>query len=338
MTGSVLEPSETAQSAMRPLDDRADREASAQPGSRATSQTVLVPLDGSLCAIHALPFARAAARTSGGRLVLLRALDRSPSRPSNPGGPACPVSIEGAQAELDGLVRMLEREGIAAEAQIRREPPAAAIRVAALAHKADLIVMASHQRHGLDRWLHGSVTEAVLHGSPVPILIVPGEGAHVPPDGSPLRALVPLDGSAFALAALDAVRRLAVSRPVEALLTTVTRLRIAMVGPLTPYAIDLEDCRRQSEIALKGIADGLTASGIPTSTRVLQSRLSIAEEILALAERERINAIVMATHGRGALAHLALGSVSTAVLEHSPIPVLLVPGRAPAPPAAPAVD
>lgn len=323
MTGSVAK-----QSAMEPTDDQSESEADERPNNRPASQTVLVPLDGSLCAVHALPFARAAARTSGGRLVLLRAVDRSRSLSDGPSGLASATSTEAVQAELDGLVQMLGREGIAAEAQVRRGPPAAAIRAAALAHRADLIVMASHQRHGLDRWLHGSVTEAVLHGSPVPVLIVPREGAHVPPDGSPLRALVPLDGSAFAQSALDAVRHLSAARRIEALLTTVTRLRVAVVGPLTPYAVDLEDGQRQTEACLQEIANRLGADGVPASTRVLQSRVSIAEELLALAERERVHSIIMATHGRGALAHLALGSVSTAVLEHSPIPVLLVPGRA----------
>jgi nucleotide-binding universal stress UspA family protein len=331
MTGSAMEQSERGQSAMEPtngqVSDQAESASPERPSRPATSQTVIVPLDGSLCAVHALPFARAAARTSGGRLVLLRAVE---------GGDG-----SASQSELDGLVRMLGREGIVAEAQVRWGSPAAAIRAAALAHRADLIVMASHQRHGLDRWLHGSVTEAVLRGSPVPVLIVPREGAHVPPDGAPLRTLVPLDGSAFALAALDAVRRLATSRRIDVLLTTVTRVRVAMVGPLTPYAFDLDDGQRQTEASLMKMAEDLTADGIPTSTRVLRSQSSIAEEILALAERERVHSIVMATHGRGALAHLALGSVSTAVLEHSPIPVRLVPGRAvgPAlsPPAAQAV-
>jgi nucleotide-binding universal stress UspA family protein len=294
-------------------------------------QTVIVPLDGSVCAIHALPFARAVARTYGGRLVLLRAVPheratqhgRADTRPAGrePGTEPIPL-------DLDGLVRMLGKEGIAAEAQESRGAPATVIRAAAAEHHADLIVMASHQRHGLDRWLHGSVTEAVLHGSPVPVMIVPREGAHVPTDGTPLKVLVPLDGSDFALAALDTVRRLAASRRIEALLVTVTRLRVGMIGPLTPYPLDPEDGRRESEAALQAVAARLADDGIPAGVRVLETGRTVAEEILALADREAVNTIVMATHGRGALAHLALGSVSTAVLEHSPIPVLLVPGHA----------
>jgi nucleotide-binding universal stress UspA family protein len=39
--------------------------------------------------------------------------------------------------------------------------------------------MASHQRHGLNRWLHGSITEDVLARTRTPLLMIPGEGAPV---------------------------------------------------------------------------------------------------------------------------------------------------------------
>jgi nucleotide-binding universal stress UspA family protein len=286
------------------------------------TRTVIVPFDGSVCALHALPFARAAARIFGGRLILLHAIDRegSPARPRSDAEPA-PVA-------LDDLVRMLGREGIAAEAEVRRGSPAEVIRTAANEHRADLIVMASHQRHGLARWLHGSVTEAVLHQTRVPVLVIPHDGAHVPPDRSPLRVLVPLDGSPFAEVALDLVRFAAATRPVEVVLVQVARLQVGMIGPLTPYAVDPTDGIRHAETYLGRLADALRAEGVPTQVRVVESQQTTACELLRLAERERVTAIVMATHGRGALAHLALGSVSTGVLEHSPIPVMLVPGRA----------
>jgi nucleotide-binding universal stress UspA family protein len=282
---------------------------------------VIVPFDGSVCALHALPFARAAARIFGGRLIVLRALQHE--RP-----PARPADDDAVPIEVDDLVRMLGKEGIAAEAEVRQGSPAQVIRAIAAERRADLIVMASHQRRGLDRWLHGSVTEAVLHQSRVPVLVIPHDGAHVPPDRAPLQVLVPLDGSDFAEAALDLVRSTAATRPVEVLLVQVARMRVGMLGDLTPYPIDLEDGPSQAEAYLQPIADRLLADGIPTRVSVVESQQSTACALLRLAEREEVNAIVMATHGRGALAHLALGSVSTAVLEHSPIPVLLVPGRA----------
>jgi nucleotide-binding universal stress UspA family protein len=39
--------------------------------------------------------------------------------------------------------------------------------------EADLIVIGTHSRHGLDRLLNGSVAEHVVRYSPVPVLVVP---------------------------------------------------------------------------------------------------------------------------------------------------------------------
>jgi nucleotide-binding universal stress UspA family protein len=48
-------------------------------------------------------------------------------------------------------------------------------------------------------------------------------------------------------------------------------------------------------------------------------------EILDAAERERCDAIVLGTHGKGVLAHTFLGSVSSAVLHRTRKPVFIIP-------------
>src|ERR1700730_18732848 len=77
------------------------------------------------------------------------------------------------EGQLTDLVRALRTEGIDADAQLRRAPPAQAVVDVATSEHADLIVMASHQRHGFDRWLHCSVTEEVLQHTSTPLLVVP---------------------------------------------------------------------------------------------------------------------------------------------------------------------
>jgi len=40
----------------------------------------------------------------------------------------------------------------------------------------DLVVMGSHDRHGMQRWLLGSVAEAVVRYAPCSVMVVKGEG------------------------------------------------------------------------------------------------------------------------------------------------------------------
>ncbi len=70
----------------------------------------------------------------------------------------------------------------------------------------DLIVLCSHGYTGMKRWVLGSVAEKVAHHAPVPVLLLREGGlalAGTPPYAKgPMRALIPLDGSARAKAAL----------------------------------------------------------------------------------------------------------------------------------------
>jgi nucleotide-binding universal stress UspA family protein len=60
-----------------------------------------------------------------------------------------------------------------AEIVVTEGTPAAAILTAAEQHQVDCIVMATHGRSGIRRFVLGSVTEKVLRGSSRPVLAVP---------------------------------------------------------------------------------------------------------------------------------------------------------------------
>ena len=49
-----------------------------------------------------------------------------------------------------------------------------------------------------------------------------------------------------------------------------------------------------------------------------------AEEIAAIAEAEKVDLIVMGTHGHPSLGNVILGSVASGVLARSKLPVLLI--------------
>ena len=49
------------------------------------------------------------------------------------------------------------------------------------------------------------------------------------------------------------------------------------------------------------------------------------EEIIKFAKQEKVDLVVMGTHGRTGIEHVFFGSVAEKVLRHSPFPVLIIP-------------
>ena len=141
---------------------------------------ILVPLDGSSLSERALPVARALARKFESQIILLRVLDFP-----NPTVPASHIEVtiglmrearqyalQEAQNYLETIQQELYEEGFKTRAMLRDESPAEGILNVANSEHVDLIVMSSHGRGGLARWISGSVAERAARHSPCPVLLV----------------------------------------------------------------------------------------------------------------------------------------------------------------------
>jgi nucleotide-binding universal stress UspA family protein len=83
-----------------------------------------------------------------------------------------------------------------------------------------------------------------------------------------------------------------------------------------PIIVDLVD---MAQTELRDFADKHLKEVVPMQVKVAVGKP--AEEILRVAREEKVDLIVMGTHGRTGLRHLLLGSVAEEVTRHAPCPV-----------------
>jgi nucleotide-binding universal stress UspA family protein len=307
-------------------------------------RSILVPLDGSHASEHALPLAHDLARRSGATLRLVHVHMRAT---------AAPIYVEGvpivdeqllslsAEHERVYLERIRERLTAAHDLPIISEvldpldaatpdqPIAAMLANHAAATGADLIVMTTHGRGGLARLWLGSVADALVRASPVPILLLRPAEATAGPDRPPAirRMLIPLDGSARSEAVVDHALALGqLIRSEYTLLRVVAPLILGAGAPFTaPTDFDPDRTmrlQREAQHELEHIARRLEAVGAQVHTRVLVAEQA-ANTILDDARQHGIDLIAMSTSGRSGLARLLIGSVADKVLRGADIPLLL---------------
>jgi nucleotide-binding universal stress UspA family protein len=303
-------------------------------------RNLLVPLDGSTFGEHALPFACSIAQTSGAVMHLAHVHVLND-----------PIYIEGMpviDTELHSLAREHERaylERIRDDLRSTRElavtcanldsdgSVAGTLAHYAEANKIDLAVMTTHGRGGLARAWLGSVADALVRCSHVPLLLLrPGDGAPdlaQPPQLK--RILVPLDGSALSEQILDSALELGEQAQAEyILLRAVEPFVITGYAPMAQASrLDVKLTQEQLAEAqryLDHVADRLRAAGHRTQTRTLLTE-QVAVTILDEARRQNTDLIAMTTHGRSGLARLLLGSVTDKVLRGATLQLLIMRPR-----------
>jgi nucleotide-binding universal stress UspA family protein len=137
---------------------------------------ILVPLDGSKVADKILPYVEGLVKCSGGRLILLRAIDRLPYVVTGVIGDIRieDIELEREQAELYLFARQkdLAGKGIESEGVVLHGAAVQAIVETAESRDVDLIAMGSHGRGALSSVVYGSVVSAILHRVRRPLLLV----------------------------------------------------------------------------------------------------------------------------------------------------------------------
>lgn len=138
---------------------------------------ILVPLDGSEFSEQALPYAESMAKNFGAELVLMRVAEIS-YREISPEfrdnyEDIRQAAVGQVKRYLEAHIAALAEEGISASLHYEDTTAVAEALIDAVPLlDVDLIVMCTHGRSGIGRWLIGSVTEKVLRHAGVPILII----------------------------------------------------------------------------------------------------------------------------------------------------------------------
>jgi nucleotide-binding universal stress UspA family protein len=296
--------------------------------------SILVPLDGTPLAETALHPATVLAHRLDARMILLvRSIDTWPKE--EPAPPDTFTALFSAEDYLAALARQVTASGVHVHLAVSVDTPAEGISTEAAYSQADLIVMATHGRTGLDALLHPSVTWGVLRHTGAPILtwrVTESEGQPVDSafalrflQGPTAPILVPLDGSLLAEQALPLAQEFA-----QRLGNPLVLVRAAEQPYIAGSAIDYPAVlARAQEWSLAEATSylerkrlELSGSGLPVD---IDSHLGDAASIIeAGVQDHQAGLVVMASHGRSGLGRLLLGSVARRLLSCLEVPIVLV--------------
>jgi len=214
------------------------------------------------------------------------------------------------------------RELAMTQKQVEADAPAERIISYVEDEDIDLIVMGTHGRRGLSRALLGSVTEEVVRRAPCPVFVVRSGEEAVPQQHAIRRVLVPID---FSDASYEAIRH---ATEIAQTYGAEINLLHVIEEVVYPSAYGLGDAYFPTQNVIKKVEETLADMArdeigyehIMISAIVGYAPLSIID----YTQKNEIDLIVIATHGRSGFDRMLLGSVAERVIRRAPVPVFIV--------------
>ncbi|MCB9646451.1 MAG: universal stress protein [Deltaproteobacteria bacterium] len=224
-------------------------------------------------------------------------------------------------------------EGVDVRCEVVEGNPARAVPIAAQEAGATVLLIGTHSRKGLRRWLQGSVAERVAEGTRIPVLVMPMGNDGVAPEAE-------LADLGHVLVAVDVHREAAkvVRGALEAAVSfhrqkvDVTLLTVAELPDFPTLQADedmvtgfLDALSKDAEAQLEGLEAefGGDVANLRHEVRVGDPD----EQILNAANEFKSRIVVLGTHGRDEAPLLQLGSTTAYVIRNADVSVLVIPSH-----------
>jgi len=231
-------------------------------------------------------------------------------------------ALASAQSRMDRLLPSLPvAAGTRLESRVLSGTVPATLAEHAAESGASLMVVATHGRTGLSRWLLGSVSERLLRASPCPVLIARGGPAEGQP--SLCRLLVAVDLSEHSRAALQVAG--AIAERLRAELEVLYVWAAPFYDAAEHFDAQLFERIRQS--ARAELDEFVASAQLPTGLALQASIVSgtPSERIAERLQTSPPDLLVLGSHGHGGFRRLVLGSVAEATVRYAPCAALVVP-------------
>ena len=297
----------------------------------ASIKRILCPIDFSDSSHHALRQAGTLARWLRAELTALH-VDETRSL-LNTATATLPQSVAAARETREQMLQ-LTREALAPAGKtdplniavlLREGRTEEEIVRCATESAADLIVMGTHGRSGLERFVVGSVAEAVVRKAPCPVLTVSRSGRKQVAGSAPFGTILcPVDFSPTSKQALSFCFEMA--RQSDA---RVIQLNVVEILPewesreLAHFRVP-EFARYMEEDAVMKLRDLVPATAKGCRPEQMVARGKAWREILRVATEQKADLIVIGAGGHGPLDGLFLGSTTSHVMRAATCPVLTI--------------
>ncbi|MFC7135374.1 MULTISPECIES: universal stress protein [Salinibaculum] len=281
---------------------------------------ILLPFDGSDGAAAALHHAAEIAHWADATIHVLCVADTRRESVSVVETQVVDALVQEGKDTVEEAEKTLSTLGVDYESDVVQGNPAPTIVEYAAQYDHDLLVMPTHGRKGLSRYLIGSVTEKVVRLASIPVLTVrmqSDEQLAFPYEN----LLIPTDGSAGASRA--AAHGLSLAGSLDATVHALSVVDAVSLGLDVRSAISAQKQEETANSAVEDLIADAETHGVTETVRHIAHGKPI-ESILETIESNDIDAVVMGTTGRRGTDRILLGSVAEKTVRSAPVPVMTI--------------